>query len=358
MLREEQNSVSHALPDEIIERAARLIRSGGLVAFPTETVYGLTANMYDEAATKRIYITKKRPTDNPLILHIHEFSQLYELAHDIYGTARICAERFWPGPLTVVLPKKPSVPLWVTGGLNTVAIRFPSNEVALKLIKATGIPLPAPSANPSGKPSPTSALHVSADYPNGEIDMIIDGGDTVYGLESTVIDLSVSETPILLRPGGVTTEMLTQVFGLVDGVKMDKLTSDAPKAPGMKYKHYAPDADMTIYSGAPEDVVSAIISATDNFLSRHPGKTVGILTTEQNMQCFTRHLQQDNRVVILSVGDRNDLTTVSHKLFGCLRDFDSKNVDIIYAEGFKNDEMGLAVMNRLSKAASGRIKYV
>lgn len=321
-----------------IKVAARLILEGKLVAFPTETVYGLGADALNEEAVKRIFEAKGRPADNPLIVHIADFNDLKKLARDIPKEAKLLAERFWPGPLTLVLPKKDEVPLVTTGGLDTVAVRMPAHEIALALIRAS-TPVAAPSANISGKPSPTLAEHVVDDF-YGRIEAIIDGGPTKVGVESTVIDLS-SERPTLLRPGGLPLEEIEAVIGPVEihpAVKGKNV--DLARAPGMKYKHYSPNAQVIVVEGPKERVREKVRELVREYRSK--GYRVGVMATEEFEADEFYHLGR-------TVED------VAKNLFGALRELDRRGVDVIIAEGVEERGLGLAVMNRLRKAAGYRI---
>ncbi|MDD2573834.1 MAG: L-threonylcarbamoyladenylate synthase [Firmicutes bacterium] len=326
-----------------LQKAGALIRDGGLVAFPTETVYGLGANGLDAYAVKRIYGAKGRPSDNPLILHISSAEELDRLVAGVPQTAVKLMDRFWPGPLTLILKKSSLVPEAVTAGLETVAIRMPSHPVAMSLIKYAGVPVAAPSANISGKPSPTRAAHVIRDL-LGRVDMIIDGGDVAVGLESTVAEV-IDGGVVILRPGGITPEQIREVVGdvaLDPAIEGDILTG-IPKAPGMKYAHYSPEADVIIIEGPPQRVVAAIDRMAKELEGR--GKRVGIMATEQ-----TGALYRHGRVI--SVGDREEPSTIAAGLFAALREFDALGVDVILAEGIEQKGVGLAVMNRLLKAAA------
>ena len=339
---------------KLMEEAGVIIRNGGLVAFPTETVYGLGANALDVDAARKIYEAKGRPSDNPLIAHICNKGQVYKLAKNISFKAEKLMDEFWPGPLTLVFEKQDIVPMGVTGGLQTVAIRMPDNEVALELIEAAGVPIAAPSANSSGRPSPTLAAHVYEDL-QGKIDMIIDGGQVNIGIESTIVDMT-GEVPMILRPGFITKPMLEKVIGevAVDKITVIKDKSELkedykPKAPGMKYRHYAPKAEFTMYEGNIDDVVSHINKlATDNVAN---GINVGIIATDETASRY----EAGN---VVSIGNREDIATVAKNLYKVLRDFDSMKVDVIYGETFYDDELGSAIMNRLIKAAGYRIEKV
>lgn len=357
---------------EIIEEAAAILKNGGLVAFPTETVYGLGADALLPEGAKRIYAAKGRPSDNPLIVHIADFESLYKIARDIPPQAKALADAFWPGPLTMIFHKKDIVPCETTGGLDTVAVRMPSHPVALALIRASGGYIAAPSANTSGRPSPTCAKHVQIDL-DGRIPLILDGGEVEVGIESTIIDLSCLDTdtgatqggvPMILRPGYITREMLAAVVGEVQndpGLNFAKEadpgagTADTkeqeqgmlrPKAPGMKYKHYAPRADMIIISGAHEAVVEEINRLAAK--SREQGELVGIICTDETAGAY----QAD---VIKRIGSRMDEDSIAKHLYAILRDFDDLGVDRIYSESFSTPRLGQAIMNRLLKAAGHQV---
>lgn len=327
----------------VLEEAAEILRRGGLVAFPTETVYGLGANGLDAKACKGIYEAKGRPSDNPLILTIGDISGLYPIVSRVTDNAKKIIEAFWPGPITLVLPKADCVPPEVTGGLDTVAVRYPSNVIARELIKTAGIPVAAPSANSSGKPSPTRASHVEFDL-SGKIDMIIDGGPADWGLESTILDVS-EDRPVLLRPGAVTKEMIEKVVGEidVDPAVYSKPSADlVPKAPGMKYKHYSPAARVILVSGSRDDVIRTINEKTAEDSAR--GLRVGIMATVQTKDSYKGGS-------VLVVGDRDKPETIGANLFKILRKFDFIGTDVVYSEVFDEDGEGAAIMNRLNKAA-------
>lgn len=328
---------------EILKEAAGILKNGGLVAFPTETVYGLGANALDEKAARKIYEAKGRPSDNPLIAHVAGFDQVLPLAREISEVGRKLADAFWPGPLTLVFPKSDIVPLGTTGGLDTVAVRMPSDPAAAMLIRLAGIPVAAPSANTSGRPSPTKADHVYQDM-NGRIDLIIDGGPVGIGVESTIVDVT-EDIPVLLRPGAVTMEMLRAVVGevLVDPAILGPVGPDVkPKAPGMKYRHYAPKADLTLVEGKPKAVVDRINELAAKKLA--DGSRVGIICTDET-------LTQYRAGIIKSIGSREREETVAHNLYSLLRDFDDEEVEYIYSESFSESNLGQAIMNRLNKAA-------
>jgi len=328
--------------DEWLRRAGEIIKNGGLVAFPTETVYGLGGDGLNKESSKKIYAAKGRPSDNPLIIHIADINDLDFLVKEVTPQARRIADKFWPGPLTMILPKSDYVPEETTGGLDTVAVRMPSHKVAHKLIAYAGGYVAAPSANVSGKPSPTVAKYVIEDM-DGRIDMIIDGGEVGIGLESTIVDLTV-DPPQILRPGFVNEEMLKQVLG---SVEMDKaiLSGDnelVPKAPGMKYRHYAPKGQLTVVTGD-ADEVSVYINAHAAEGMKN-GKKVGIICAEDQKDRY----QAD---IIKSVGCREDEQAIAHNLYRILREFDDENAEVIYSEAFDQGHMGQAIMNRLLKAA-------
>ena len=329
---------------KICERAAAVWEAGGLVAFPTETVYGLGADGLSETAASRIYAAKNRPSDNPLILHIGRKEDLAPLVRVVPGSAEKLMDAFWPGPLTMVLPKADIVPFETTGGLSTVAVRMPSHPVANALLKSTRVPIAAPSANLSGRPSPTRAAHVIEDM-DGRIDLIVDGGDVGIGLESTIVDLS-GETPVLLRPGYIPREMLSEVLGevLMDpAVTKDAIihrveVSGTPKAPGMKYRHYAPKAPLTVVYGDPVRTAERISSLAD--------ERTAVIAPEEHIHLYTRGH-------VLPMGRLSDPESVARDLYDVLRTCDAINASRIYAEDFTEADMGGAVMNRLLKAAGG-----
>ena len=331
---------------DIINAAGQILKQGGLVAFPTETVYGLGANALDEEAARKTYAAKGRPSDNPLIVHIASLEDLYPITKKVPEKAVALAEKFWPGPLTMIFEKSELVPYGTTGGLETVAVRMPDNEVALALIRAGGGYVSGPSANKSGRPSPTMARHVLDDL-EGRIDMILDGGPVHIGVESTIVDMTV-EPPMILRPGAVTKEMLEETVGEVT-VDHTILTADAktpPKAPGMKYRHYAPRAEMTVVEGPLEKVVDKIgelAAAREN-----EGHRVGIIATQETMDRYG----YEN---VKCIGTREDESTVAANLYAILREFDDDGTEYIYSEAFASVGIGSAVMNRLLKAAGHHV---
>ena len=336
---------------EYLEQAAILLQKGEVVAFPTETVYGLGANGMDAAASGKIYAAKGRPSDNPLILHIADFQQLEGIAEDISEDAWKIMRAFWPGPMTIVLKKKAEVPKETTGGLDTVAIRMPNHPVARELLQKAGLPIAAPSANRSGRPSPTEAFHVMEDM-KGYIPMIIDGGKVGIGIESTIIDMT-GEKPVILRPGYITPEMIDQV---VAGVSIDPAILGGPmaaglkpKAPGMKYRHYAPAGDMWLVEGQNEAVVEKINALTKE--KQQEGYRVAIIGTDENMEYYSAD-------VVKSIGSRKDPETIAANLYGTLREMDQLGVQIIYGESFEEGEFYGAIRNRILKAAGYQVLKV
>lgn len=334
----------HPKQAEYLDRAADVLRSGGLVAFPTETVYGLGAAMTHPTTVRRIFEVKGRPNDNPLILHIAEMGALEEIARSIPSVAWDLASKFWPGPLTMVFPARDTVPSEVTAGLPTVAVRIPNHPVALELMRRVGIPVAAPSANLSGRPSPTNGQDVAEDL-NGAVEIILDAGPAGVGVESTVLDLT-GDVPRILRPGGVTVEMLEEIFGH-GGVEASwRIHADRPMAPGMKYRHYAPQAPMKVYRGAPEAVRDQIKLevARDTSLGRH----VAVLGFEDSGNDY-------NGATFLSLGNRNTPEEAARRIFALLRECDRLQVDRVYGESPTAHGLGLAVLNRLWKAAGGEV---
>lgn len=332
-----------------LERAAQIIREGGLVAFPTETVYGLGADALNPEAARRIYEAKGRPSDNPLIVHISEFQALFQITGKIPVKARLLAERFWPGPLTMIFEKNENVPLATTGGLDTVAVRLPSHPVARRLIAASTGYIAAPSANTSGKPSPTRAEHVYLDM-QGRIPMILDGGPVGIGIESTIVDFS-QEIPSILRPGYITREMIAEVIGEVemDPGLISEDSAVRPRAPGMKYRHYAPRAQLTLVKGNEADVVRRIKGLVHEAALQ--GKTAGVIGTDETVSSYKEG-------IVKSIGTRKNEETVARHLYGILREFDQLNVDMIYSESFSSAGIGQAIMNRMLKAAGHRVLEV
>ena len=339
-------------PDkELLQSAGKLLKEGGLVAFPTETVYGLGGDGLQKDAAERIYAAKGRPSDNPLILHIADIDALPVLAVDIPELAYRLAEKFWPGPLTMILKKSEAVPYTTTGGLETVAVRMPSDEIAREIIRASGTYIAAPSANLSGRPSPTRAEHVIEDM-SGRIEMIVDGGASDIGLESSIIDLS-GDTPMILRPGYITKEDFEQVVAEVEydsAVLATKLQeSVVAKAPGMKYRHYAPKGQITIVEGNPEAVAEKINSLAEEQVAR--GFRVAVLCAEETKDSY----RCEN---IYCLGSLKNEKEISAHLFEVLRRFDTEQMEVIYSESFDKTKLAGAIMNRLRKAAGYQIIQV
>ena len=331
------------IDQSVIKDAGQIVRRGGLVAFPTETVYGLGGDALSPSSSKKIYEAKGRPSDNPLIVHIADMDDLDRIAENIPKAAYALADRYWPGPLTMIFKKKSVVPSETTGGLDTVAVRFPSHPVAQALIKASGGYIAAPSANISGRPSPTSGDHVRQDM-DGRIDMIIDSGPCDIGLESTIIDLS-TDVPMMLRPGFVSAEMLRQVVGELDTdpAVFHKAGADIrPKAPGMKYRHYAPKGKVAIVSGNRDDVIRYIRDKIDG----NKGKVrTAVLSDSEDAGQFK---EAD---LVADMGERSDESAIASRLYDMLRACDDENIEEIYSEEFNTPQLGQAIMNRLIKAA-------
>ena len=332
-----------------MQRAGKLISEGELVAFPTETVYGLGGDALDPKAAQKIYAAKGRPSDNPLIVHIADFSDMDRVAREIPPQAQKLADAFWPGPLTMIVWKNDAVPDATTGGMDTVAVRMPRHDIALELIRKSGCLIAAPSANTSGRPSPTEAGHVAEDL-SGKIAMIIDGGPVGIGIESTIIDLT-EEIPMVLRPGYITPKMLSEVLG--QEVIMDPgiIASDEtrkPKAPGMKYRHYAPNADMVIVDGLEEHVIDKINQLVGE--KQEQGQKAAVIATDETKEFY----QAD---IVLSIGSRADEETIAQHLYKILRECDELEVRAIYSESFATPRIGQAIMNRLLKAAGHQVIF-
>ena len=328
--------------EEIIEEAGMILKNGGLVAFPTETVYGLGADALKEEAAMKTYAAKGRPSDNPLIVHIAEYEDLRKIAVNIPAETDALAAHFWPGPLTMIFEKSEVVPYGTTGGLDTVAVRMPTDEVARALIRAAGGFVSAPSANTSGRPSPTLAEHVAEDL-GGKIDMILDGGAVEIGLESTILDMTVTP-PMILRPGAITAEMFEEVIGKVD-VDETLLVAEsekAPKAPGMKYRHYAPKAKLMIVEGDLREEIFAIRQLA--YKAYKEGRKVGVIATTETLPFYKYG-------VVKNIGTRENEKTIARNLYRVLREFDEEDVEEIYSESFAAQGIGKAIMNRLEKAA-------
>lgn len=332
---------------ELMKKAGELIRAGELVAFPTETVYGLGADALKEEASRKIYAAKGRPSDNPLIVHIADFEALEKIVKYLPKEAKILADAYWPGPLTMRFLKNDVVPDETTGGLNTVAVRMPNHPIALEFIRAAGGYIAAPSANRSGRPSPTLAEHVAEDM-DGIIPMIIDGGQVGIGIESTIVDLA-EETISILRPGFITKEMLEETLG--QPVVYDKgihgcSPEEQPKAPGMKYRHYAPKAEMTIVDGKLEKVVAFINEETLRL--EKEGKRVGVMATQETVGAYV----SEN---LKSMGTRKRPGSLAYDFYKILREFDEEKIDVIFSEGLGEEGVEQAVMNRMIRAAGHRI---
>ena len=352
---------------EGISEAAEILKGGGLVAFPTETVYGLGGNGLDKEAAKKIYAAKGRPSDNPLILHVSSIEEVYPLVKALPEKAKKLMEAFWPGPLTLVLPKSDIVPKESTGGLETVALRSPENALTLSLIRACGFPIAGPSANLSGRPSPTEASHVFEDL-GGRIEGILEDGAVGIGVESTIVDLS-EDCPTLLRPGAITIEDLEEVLGekvAIDPTLLGKSMAEGfiPKAPGMKYRHYAPKAEMILFKkkeeeendlkAGQEDIAKSILSYGGKELSDCPERKIWILCGEDTASLY----EGDSRFTVKILGRREEPLSMTHNLFRLLRQADEEGVELILGECYSEEGVGFALMNRMKKAAGQRIFYV
>ncbi|MBR5596183.1 MAG: threonylcarbamoyl-AMP synthase [Lachnospiraceae bacterium] len=343
-------TIDHKDMDEaVLQEAGVIIQNGGLVAFPTETVYGLGGDALNKESSKKIYAAKGRPSDNPLIVHICSMEDLKAIVKEIPEAVERLAEAFWPGPLTIIMHKSEVVPKETTGGLDTVAVRMPSHPVALKFIECAGGYVAAPSANVSGRPSPTKAQYVIEDM-NGKVDMILDGDGIDIGLESTIVDMT-GDIPMILRPGYITKDMLEKVLGevTIDKTILDVNCKEPPKAPGMRYRHYAPKAQLTIVEG---EVAKTIQTINDFTKAAHVrGERVGIIGTEETKSDYIGDS-------IKSVGKRQDEESIARTLYTILREFDDEDINVIYSESFSECNMGQAIMNRLLKAAGHQIIYV
>lgn len=331
---------------DAIREAGQIIKAGGLVAFPTETVYGLGGDALNPDSAHKIYAAKGRPSDNPLIVHICRVEDMEKIASCVPKQAYLLADHFWPGPLTMILNKSESVPKETTGGLDTVAIRLPDHEAALAFIREAGGFVAAPSANVSGRPSPTLAKYVYEDM-NGKIDMLLDGGQVGIGVESTIIDLT-EEIPVILRPGHVTQEMLQEVLGEVclDPTMLDADCVDAPKAPGMKYKHYAPQGELFIVKGESHEVVKKIEQLLEE--DKKEGLKTGVIVSREE-----KNLYDADSIKV--TGEKEDMAAVARNLFRILREFDDEKVQRMYVQAFSQNGIGQAVMNRMLKAAGHKI---
>lgn len=326
----------------ITTHAARILKQGGLVVFPTETVYGIGANALDKSAASNIYTVKGRPSDNPLIVHIADEDDIHHYADASHPAVAPLIKAFWPGPLTLVLPKKDIIPDTITGGLSTVAIRYPDNTIANAIINASGLPICAPSANKSGTPSSTVFEHVYHDL-NGLVDIIIDGGPSHVGLESTVLDVT-SPTPVILRPGAITKSMMEDVLQttILESTN-DTVSSGIPKAPGMKYKHYAPSGHVVLLDGTHNDILA--------FLTTVSKDQTGLIGS-------TELVEQVTRFTTYNLGSQQDAKTIAANIFKALRSMDEQQITTIYIEAFEESELGVAIMNRLLKAANYNILHL
>ncbi|AJD25713.1 L-threonylcarbamoyladenylate synthase [Clostridium botulinum] len=339
VMRLDENNID----EHVISKAGDILRQGGLVVFPTETVYGLGANALDKNAVKKIFKAKGRPQDNPLIVHISKMKDIEKLVQKIPSVAEKLMDKFWPGPLTIILKKKDIIPNETSAGLDSIGIRMPSNKIAMKLISMAGVPIAAPSANLSGKPSPTDVETCIEDL-DGKVNIILGGDNSEVGVESTVIDCTINP-PCILRPGGITLEMLKEVDSniYIDPAIMKKPDKDLkPKAPGMKYRHYAPKAPLKIIKGDLNKTIEKINEMVQNYIDAQ--KKVGIIATDETIDNYKKG-------DVVSIGSRKDLNTIAHNLFYVLRSFDEKNVDLILSEAFEEKDMGVAIMNRLKKSA-------
>lgn len=353
---------------EAIDRAGIVIKNGGLVAFPTETVYGLGGDALNGASSEKIYAAKGRPSDNPLIVHIARMEALARIAEQIPEQALRLAEKCWPGPLTMIFHKKECVPPETTGGLSTVAVRMPSNKIARALIEASGGYIAAPSANRSGRPSPTVAKYVIEDL-DGRVDVIIDGGAAEIGLESTIVDFT-EEKPVILRPGYITAERLSEIIDYSDAASAGRLGDNshnvldgsgekqkacekvegAPKAPGMKYRHYAPKGSLTVVEGEDFRQVAAFIN--ERLLqAKAAGKKTGVIAADETVGCYLADS-------VKNAGKRKEEAEIAKSLFRILREFDDEKIQVIYAESFDSRGVGQAIMNRLLKAAGNKVIHL
>lgn len=336
---------------DVIEEAGRILREGGLVAFPTETVYGLGANGLDGEACAGIYRAKGRPSDNPLILHVAGRSMVDDIAMEVTPTAEKLMAVFTPGPITLILKKKPHIPDSITGGLDTVGIRMPDNDVARAVIRAAGVPVAAPSANTSGRPSPTTAEAVDHDI-DGRVPLILDGGPCQFGVESTIVDCTGS-VAVILRPGAVTPEMLEEVLGRVEVDPALAGEASPPRAPGMKYRHYAPKIPLVLLEGAPERMAKAFRDEVGRL--HGTSRQVGIIASEEVISSLRGMVPEK---LLVSYGKQGDLPAIAANLYEALRMFDEEEADCLLAEGTTEEELGLAIMNRLHKASGFRSIHV
>lgn len=330
-----------------IEMAGALLRAGGLVAFPTETVYGLGGNGLDAAACAEIYRAKGRPSDNPLILHAADRAMVDMAAREVTPLAEKLLAAFAPGPITLILPKRPEVPLSVTGGLDTVGVRLPDHAIARALIRAAGVPVAAPSANLSGRPSPTTAAAVAADL-SGRVPLLLDGGACRFGLESTIVDCT-GDRPVILRPGAITGEMIAAVVGRAEVDPALVQRDAAPRAPGMKYTHYAPRAPLTVITGEKARLAAAFRREAEK--RQADGETVGLVVSAEIAAALRDIVPPDFTAIF---GAQGDLAAMAAHLYAALRHFDDKGVDALLGEGVAPYGLGLSIMNRLDKASGGR----
>ncbi len=342
--------VDSIAPDaSAIRQAAATLLGGGLVAFPTETVYGLGANALDAAAVQRIFAAKGRPASDPLIVHIAALDQLDSVAQNVPALAHTLARAFWPGPLTLVLKRRPAIPATVAAGRNTVAVRIPNHAVPLALARAAGVPIAAPSANLFTRPSPTTAAHVLEDL-DGRIDLLLDGGPTPIGLESTVLDLT-SAQPTLLRPGGVSIEALRQHIPdliFVPRYVEHNPAAPTPASPGMLLKHYSPRAELLLFAGPPERAVARMRQAAQEAIAA--GLIVGVMAPNQEIGAFA-----DLAVVIIPLGPREDMSQIGRRIFASMRELDRRGIERILVRGVERTGIGLAIWDRLLRAAEGRV---
>lgn len=337
-----------------LARAAECLRRGGLVAFPTETVYGLGVNAFDREAVLRLFAAKQRPANDPLIVHVASVDSIAPLASHMPTSVEPLAQRFWPGPLTLVLLKSAQVPDEVTAGLSSVAVRVPMHRVARALIEAAGIPVAAPSANLFSRPSPTQASHVIDDL-GGRIDIVVDGGATTIGVESTVLDLT-SNPPRILRPGAVTVDMLREVLEHVEVARpspgMDSSNAAPMPSPGMLSKHYSPRAALTLFEGNAVAALAALLDVAREELSK--GRSVGVIAAEEDRAELTRFASHA-KLLLRVIGSHDAPAAVASRLYATLRELDAARVDVILVHGFRDDGLGAAVQDRLRRAAAGRV---
>jgi L-threonylcarbamoyladenylate synthase len=353
----------YVMLDALLKRPAEILANGGTVAFPTETVYGLGANALDDLAIQKIYEAKGRPSDNPLIVHIASIDMIDALALEVKPYVYKLMDDFWPGPITFVFKKRPEISTVVSGGLDTIAVRMPNHAIALRLIALSGKPIAAPSANLSGKPSPTTSKYVVEDL-FGRVDCIIDGGDCEVGLESTVLDIT-GDVPIILRPGKITREQIVERVGVceidaaIKGHIID--SSGIARSPGMKYRHYAPKAEVYVFVGMTSDVIRFFYEKTLSLISVSSGR-VGIMTFDEDAEVLYKlfaHIPQiDEKVAILPLGSAKDWSFYGQKLFDCLRQVDVLGCEVVLIRGVEEVGIGGAIMNRLKKASEGKVTRI